>query len=400
MMKRTISGMTGTGSLAHTRRDFIAEDVNQNRVYLNICYRDENLKDVYKELFDESVERYNVGKRNDRKITNYYDKIQHGKQEKLFHEVIFQIGNNKDMAAGTPEGDLAVKVLDEYMQDFQRRNPTLRVFCCYLHQDEATPHVMFGTVIIDAYRKEEALEMADAIDDLCSPTDNYGWASAGIYCFWDYYAEAVLYIGLAGDLAERFKQHNGILPIKEGSKQKQIEDYFSRNERLGYTIFVQSPLSQPLVHRNRKVYEKFAKQQNSPIEDMLSEQGRDDIKRVEGILIESFRRKYGHFPLWNSMGGSMVGQTKVMENNINIVNSFCQPDNYAINPIVSRSTIRELSRNPEWEWYENYLHAARMNLLILGMEYDEALEFINKNDTLGTYERMKKSGYLRKRLIV
>ncbi len=141
MMKRTISGMTGTGSLAHNRRDFIAENVNQNRVYLNICYRDENLKDVYKELFDESVERYNVGKRNDRKITNYYDKIQHGKQEKLFHEVIFQIGNNKDMAAGTPEGDLAVKVLDEYMQDFQRRNPTLRVFCCYLHQDEATSHL-------------------------------------------------------------------------------------------------------------------------------------------------------------------------------------------------------------------------------------------------------------------
>lgn len=42
---------------------------------------------------------------------------------------------------------------------------------------------MFGTVIIDAYRKEEALEMAEAIDDLCGPNDNYGWASAGIYCF-------------------------------------------------------------------------------------------------------------------------------------------------------------------------------------------------------------------------
>ena len=107
MMKRTISGMTGTGSLAHNRRDFVAENVDPDRVYLNICYRDENLKEVYKELFDESVERYNVGKRNDRKITNYYDKIQHGKQEKLFYEVIFQIGNNKDMAAGTPEGDLA-----------------------------------------------------------------------------------------------------------------------------------------------------------------------------------------------------------------------------------------------------------------------------------------------------
>ena len=51
MMKRTISGMTGTGSLAHNRRDFFTENVNPNRVYLNICYRDENLKDVYKELF-------------------------------------------------------------------------------------------------------------------------------------------------------------------------------------------------------------------------------------------------------------------------------------------------------------------------------------------------------------
>ena len=35
----------------------------------------------------------------------------------------------------------AVKVLDEYVKDFQKRNPTLRVFSCYLHQDEATPHL-------------------------------------------------------------------------------------------------------------------------------------------------------------------------------------------------------------------------------------------------------------------
>lgn len=40
----------------------------------------------------------------------------------------------------------------------------------------------------------------------------------------------------------------------------------------------------------------------------------------------------------------------------------------AIQRIVSRSTIRELSMKLEWEWYENYLYAARMNLLILGYE--------------------------------
>ena len=133
--------MVGAGSLAHNRRDFIAENVDQDRVDLNICYCDENIKDVYRQLFDEAVERYNVGKRKDRQITNYYEKIRQGKQEKLFHEVIFQIGNCEDMAVGTPEGNLAVKVLDQYMQDFQKRNPNLRVFSCYLHQDEVTPHL-------------------------------------------------------------------------------------------------------------------------------------------------------------------------------------------------------------------------------------------------------------------
>ena len=141
MIKRTISGMIGAGSLAHNRRDFVAENVNPDRVQLNICYKNENLKEVYKELFDDAVERYNVGKRKDRQIANYYEKIRQGKQEKLFHEVIFQIGNREDMAVGTSEGNLAVKVLDEYVKDFQKRNPTLRIFSCYLHQDEATPHL-------------------------------------------------------------------------------------------------------------------------------------------------------------------------------------------------------------------------------------------------------------------
>ena len=141
MIKRTISGMIGAGSLAHNRRDFVAENVDPDRVQLNICYKNENLKEVYKELFDDAVERYNIGKRKDRQIANYYEKIRQSKQEKLFHEVIFQIGNREDMAVGTSEGNLAVKVLDEYVKDFQKRNPTLRVFSCYLHQDEATPHL-------------------------------------------------------------------------------------------------------------------------------------------------------------------------------------------------------------------------------------------------------------------
>ena len=128
IIKRTISGMIGKGSLAHNRSEFFAENVEPDRVQLNICYQNENLKEVYKELFDDAVERYNLGKRKDRQITNYYDKIRQGKQEKLFHEAIFQIGNREDMAVGTAEGGQAVKVLDEYVKDFQKRNPTEGTF--------------------------------------------------------------------------------------------------------------------------------------------------------------------------------------------------------------------------------------------------------------------------------
>ena len=105
-------------------------------------YCNEDVKDVYHELFDEVLARYNEKQtRIDRRIDDYYEKILSGKQEKPFHEIILQIGDKDNMGATTENGQLAAKVLDEYMRDFQRRNPTLRVFSAYLHMDEATPHL-------------------------------------------------------------------------------------------------------------------------------------------------------------------------------------------------------------------------------------------------------------------
>ena len=141
-MKRTISFMTGKGSVNHNSRKFHAKNTDPERSYLNIEYCNENIKDVYHELFDESLARYNEKQtRSDRRIDDYYEKIRSGKQEKPFHEIILQIGDKDNMGAKTENGQLAAKVLDKYMWDFQRRNPTLRVFSAYLHMDEATPHL-------------------------------------------------------------------------------------------------------------------------------------------------------------------------------------------------------------------------------------------------------------------
>ena len=141
-MKRTISFMTGKGSVNHNSRKFHAKNTDPERSCLNVEYCNENVKDVYHELFDEALARYNEKKaRSDRRIDDYYEKIRSGKQEKPFHEIILQIGDKDNMGAKTENGQLAAKVLDKYMRDFQRRNPTLRVFSAYLHMDEATPHL-------------------------------------------------------------------------------------------------------------------------------------------------------------------------------------------------------------------------------------------------------------------
>ena len=141
-MKRTISFMTGKGSVNHNSRKFHAKNTDPERSCLNVEYCNENVKDVYHELFDEALAWYNEKQtRSDRRIDDYYEKIRSGKQEKPFHEIILQIGDKDNMEAKTENGRLAAKVLDKYMRDFQRRNPTLRVFSAYLHMDEATPHL-------------------------------------------------------------------------------------------------------------------------------------------------------------------------------------------------------------------------------------------------------------------
>ena len=141
-MERTISAMIGKGSVNHNTRAFTAKNVDKNRSADNVEFCQEDIKQVYHKLFDEARERYNAKqKRKDRMIDNYYEKIRRGKQEKLFHEVIFQIGNKDDMNAKNEDGLLAKRILTEFMDEFQARNPNLYVFSAHLHMDEETPHL-------------------------------------------------------------------------------------------------------------------------------------------------------------------------------------------------------------------------------------------------------------------
>ena len=141
-MKRTISVEVGKGSTNHNSRKFNAKNTDPERTHLNTDFCNENIKKVYKELFEEARIRHNERQpRKDRQIPDYYEHIRSGKQEKPFHEIIIQIGNREDTGADTEIGRQAEEALKEYYAGFQERNPQLRVFSAHLHMDESTPHL-------------------------------------------------------------------------------------------------------------------------------------------------------------------------------------------------------------------------------------------------------------------
>ena len=237
-MKRTISFMTGKGSVNHNSRKFHAKNMDSERSYLNVEYCNEDVKDVYHELFDEALVRYNEKQtRSDRKIDDYYDKICFGKQEKPFHEIILQIGDKDNMGATTENGQLAARVLDEYMRDFQRRNPTLRVFSAYLHMDEATPHLHIDFVPYTTGSKrgldtrvslKQALSALGFKGGTRSETELNQWVQHEKKQL----AEIMLERGIEWEQKGTHEKHLSVLDFKKKERAKEVAELEAKKESL------------------------------------------------------------------------------------------------------------------------------------------------------------------------
>ena len=237
-MKRTISAMVGKGSVAHNDRDFTAKNVDKDRTQYNIVYCNENLKEVYHKLFDEAVERYNAKQtRNDRKIESYYDKIRTGKQEKLFHEVIFQIGNMDDMNAQSDNGQLAKIVLDEYMKSFQERNTNLYVFSAHLHMDEATPHLHIDFVPFITGSKRGLDTRVSLKKALAAQGFEGGTKSLTEWNQWissekEKLSEIMLEHGIEWDQKGTHEKHKSVDIFKKEALEKEVEKLEDKKEEL------------------------------------------------------------------------------------------------------------------------------------------------------------------------
>ena len=112
-MTATMTLRKGKGSLKHNKRAFVAKNVDRKRTPLNKIIIDEDIKQVYDNLFGKALEEYNARQtRANRKINNYYEHINRSKQEKPFYERIVAIGdiNNSDEL-----NDRSVKILQSLL---------------------------------------------------------------------------------------------------------------------------------------------------------------------------------------------------------------------------------------------------------------------------------------------
>lgn len=133
---------THNGSAVHQAHNIRAEKVVSKEEHIDPngvheTWIHEPVREAYHRLFDESVERYNAGQtRADRKIDNYYNKVEKDAKQNPAYEMIIGI-----YGTDCPE-DLGKVIMQEFVQGWQERNPNLVLIGAYYHADEqGEPHV-------------------------------------------------------------------------------------------------------------------------------------------------------------------------------------------------------------------------------------------------------------------
>lgn len=132
-----------------------------NKANLNIYYETcRTEEEAFLSVFGESMERYNNSqKRNDRKTSMEKElaKLDKGKvQQELIHCMVVQVGNHDEH----PPVDECVEILQEYLAEFRRRFPNMRIVSCSIHLDEledGTPHLQMYTIPVKTKEQHEAM---------------------------------------------------------------------------------------------------------------------------------------------------------------------------------------------------------------------------------------------------
>lgn len=269
---------------------------------------------------------------------------------------------------------------------------------------------LLATLLIDSYRKDEAIEAAKAIDELCDPCGHSCFSSCGLYVFWDCDNGEIRYVGITTDLAVRFCQHNGLdITILEGgaellrkwderfdnsandpgcSKVANIKAHFKRHEWLGISLYLQSAKMEPRNLRNEDYGNVL------PLDDHI----RRWVREHERAAIEFFEQSSGRLPEWNKVRGSSGGRRKAQavaaeyKEMLNLADKMFKTSIPTLadealafvvgqqhTDFVGHATIRDVARLHE-SIEGRILHPARQHMKVDGLTLPEAIERVVAGD--------------------
>ena len=278
------------------------------------------------------------------------------------------------MAVGTPEGNLAVKVLDQYMQDFQQRNSNLRVFSCYLHQDEATPHLHIDFVPYVTGWKGKGMDTRVSLKQaLKSQGFQGGTKHATELNQWINHEKEIL--------VEIAKQH-GIEWKQKGTQEEHLDVYnFKKKERKKEVqeLEQEKELAEKYAEETQKELENLAEQraQLQPIIDKVSKELKECRKLIpelpEAGALEraSTYRDKKITPLFNQMKGIIAGlAAQVQELNTEIEK---WKEKYKREKQICEAVKKDLSKTQQ---RNQYLQEEKEELLDISEQYSRVVRVL------------------------
>ena len=132
-------------------------DKAQRNIVYESCLTTE---EAFLNVFGEAMEAFNSRqKANARKtsLEKELAKLDKGRvKQELIHTMIIQVGN-KD---SRPDEEECVAILQEYLAEFRRRWPNMRIVNAAIHLDEDTPHLQIYFVPVKTRDQHEAMDNA------------------------------------------------------------------------------------------------------------------------------------------------------------------------------------------------------------------------------------------------
>lgn len=129
------------------------QHIEREYTSLNEVLVHRDIREIYNKEFGQAVKDYNAKqKRKDRKIKDYYSKVKHSKNQRTQIEFIVQVGNKDDFKDDKNRITSSLwqnskKILENYFDGFQKRNPNLIAYNAVIHMDEqGAPHLHLNVV--------------------------------------------------------------------------------------------------------------------------------------------------------------------------------------------------------------------------------------------------------------